>query len=213
MWVTFFLCLFFEGWGGGGSVALSIRSFIARLHPTGKKYLEKFSCSAVIVRAFNTLFAPPYVEAPLITLIWPRLWLISLEEWFKAVKVLSRIKSFVAALERQIQKSHSRLSHDFVVEWHWLFVGSTKRKKKIAPFLSLYLWYGKTWYVRCVQQEKAKINSNLAPIHWNDNIYKSFRIVSFHFFLKFVLMVWKIYTTLRKNVVTIRLQSENALEN
>ena len=153
------------------------------------------------------------MEAPLITLIWPPLWLISLEEWFKAVKVLGRIKSFVAALERQIQKSHSRLSHDFVVEWHWLFVSSTKRKKKIAPFLSLYLWYGKTWYVRCVQQEKAKINSNLAPIHWNDNIYKSFRIVSFHFFFKFVLMVWKIYTTLRKNVVTIRLQSENALEN
>lgn len=110
------LSFFFEGWGAGGSVALSIRSCIARLHPTGMKYLEKFSCSAVIVRAFNTLFAPPYVEAPLITLIWPRLWLISLEEWFKAVKVLSRIKSFVAALERQIQKSHSRLSHDFVVE-------------------------------------------------------------------------------------------------
>ena len=110
------LSFFFEGWGAGGSVALSIRSCIARLHPTGMKYLEKFSCSAVIVRAFNTLFAPPCVEAPLITLIWPRLWLISLEEWFKAVKVLSRIKSFVAALERQIQKSHSRLSHDFVVE-------------------------------------------------------------------------------------------------
>ena len=110
------LSFFFEGWGAGGSVALSIRSCIARLHPTGMKYLEKFSCSAVIVRAFNTLFAPPCVEAPLVTLIWPRLWLISLEEWFKAVKVLSRIKSFVAALERQIQKSHSRLSHDFVVE-------------------------------------------------------------------------------------------------
>ena len=158
MWVTFFLCLFFEGWGGGGSVALSIRSFIARLHPTGKKYLEKFSCSAVIVRAFNTLFAPPYVEAPLITLIWPRLWLISLEEWFKAVKVLSRIKSFVAALERQIQKSHSRLSHDFVVEWHWLFVGSTKRKKEIAPFLSLYLWYGKhDMFAVCSKKKRKSI--------------------------------------------------------
>ena len=165
MWVTLFLCLFFEGWGGGGSVALSIRSCIARLHPTGMKYLEKFSCSAVIVRAFNTLFAPPYVEAPLITLIWPRLWLISLEEWFKAVKVLSRIKSFVAALERQIQKSHSRLSHDFVVEWHWLIVGSTKRKKTDSTIF------------------------------------------------KFVLVVWKIYTTLRKNVVTIRLLSESALKN
>ena len=139
MWVTFFLCLFFEGWGGGGSVALSIRSCIARLHPTGQKYLEKFSCSAVIVRAFNTLFAPPYVEAPLITLIWPPLWLISLEEWFKAVKVLSRIKSFVAALERKIQKSHSRLSHDFVVEWHWLVVGSTKRKKTDSTIFKFVL--------------------------------------------------------------------------
>ena len=146
-------------------VSLSIRSCIARLHPTGKKYLEKFSCSAVIVRAFNTLFAPPCVEAPLITLIWPCLWLISLEEWFKAVKVLIRIKSFVAALERQIQKSHSRLSHDFVVEWHWLIVGSTKRKKADSTIF------------------------------------------------KFVLVVWKIYTTLRKNVVTIRLLSESALKN
>ena len=33
-----YLSFFFEGWGGGGSVALSIRSCIARLHPTGKKY-------------------------------------------------------------------------------------------------------------------------------------------------------------------------------